>query len=217
MAQICRAMRQTASDPSLHGSITTMGAEPNIETLIREIKAARQGIESRDQKTIERVDEIERSINEVLLGMRRPSGTDFGADDGSLERKSAITMCQDRHAWRNQKIEGRFVEYAPGGSEIDEAINAQRAWKALLHHDDIQRLDDIERKSLSAFSFGSTGWVVPPQVSSRILSCLTDPNDVLSMFSQETISAGSIQYPIDNVEMQRMLRPVRHHRRAGHD
>ena len=57
--------------------------------------------------------------------------------------------------------------------------------------------DDLERKSLSSFSFGNTGWVIPPQISTRILSCLTDRSDVLSMCSQETISAGSIQYPID--------------------
>jgi HK97 family phage major capsid protein len=31
--------------------------------------------------------------------------------------------------------------------------------------------------------------------------CLVDPTDVLSLFSQERISAGSIQYPIDNSEM----------------
>jgi HK97 family phage major capsid protein len=181
--------------------ITTMGAEPNIRELLTEIKAARQSIVDRDQKTLDRLDELERGINDILVGLRRLGSASYG-DDRDLERKSAITMCQDRHAWRNQKNEGRWVDYVPGGDEIDEGIMAQKAWRAILRHGDIQRLDDIERKALSSFTFGSAGWVIPPQVSTRILSCLTDPTDVLSMFSQETISAGSIQYPIDNVEME---------------
>jgi HK97 family phage major capsid protein len=180
-----------------------MGAEPNnIRELLSEIKSARLDIGARDQKTRERIDELEISLNEVLLGMRRPGGESHGGDR-DLERKSAIQMCVDRHAWRNQKNEGgRWVEYRPGSDEVDEALSAMQAWRSILRHGDLQRLDDIERKALTSFSFGSAGWVVPPQVSTRILSCLTDPTDVLSMFSHEAISAGSIQYPIDNVEME---------------
>jgi len=125
--------------------------------------------------------------------MRRPGADGYGTDDRNLERKSAVQMCCDRYGWQHQKNEGRFVEYHPGGDEIDEAITAQQAWRNILRHGDIHRLEDLERKSLSAFSFGKTGWAIPPVVSSRILSCLTDPTDVLSMFSQETISSGAIQ------------------------
>jgi hypothetical protein len=103
-----------------------MGAEPDIKTLIGEIKAARRGIEDRDQKTVERVDELERSINEILIGLRRPGGGSYG-DASNLERKSAITMCQDRHLWQHQKNEGRWIEYTPGADEINEAITAQKA------------------------------------------------------------------------------------------
>jgi HK97 family phage major capsid protein len=111
-------------------------------------------------------------------------------------------MCQDRQSWQHPNEEGRWIEYQPNGTEIDEAINAHKAWRSIIRHGDMQRLDDLERKSLSSFSFGSSGWVVPPQVSSRVLSCLIDPTDVLSMFSHETISAGSIQYPINHSEAQ---------------
>jgi len=137
------------------------------------------------------------------LGKRRPSGGGgFGADDRGLERKSAIQMCVDRYGWQHQKNEGRWIDYMPGGDEIDEALTLHKAWRSILRHGDINRLDELERKSLSSFNFANAGWVIRPQVSSRILSCLVDPTDVLSMFQQETISADSIQYPIDNVEMQ---------------
>ena len=46
-----------------------MGAEPDIKTLIGEIRSAKQGIEARDQKTIDRVAELEASINDILVGL----------------------------------------------------------------------------------------------------------------------------------------------------
>jgi hypothetical protein len=94
------------------------------------------------------------------LGGHAPTccGGSYG-DDRDLERKSAVQMCVDRDAWRNQKNEGRWVDYVPGGDEVDEAVNAMRGWRSLLRCGDLQRLDDIERKSLTSFSFGSAGCV----------------------------------------------------------
>ena len=85
---------------------------------------------------------------------------------------------------------------------MDEGTNAMKAWCYMLRLGDLQRLDDVERKSLSSFVFSSAGWITPPQVSSRILSCLTNPADFMSLFGQEQISAGSIQMPIDNSEFE---------------
>jgi HK97 family phage major capsid protein len=149
-----------------------------------------------------RLREVEASLNEHARKIAHGWGDYSAAADRDSVHTSAILMCQDRNSWRNQKNEGRWVEYAPSSTEIEEATVAQRAWRSILRHGDLQRLDDLERKSLSAFSFGNTGWVIPPEVSTRILSCLSDPDDVLSMFSNETISAGSIIYPIDDSEMQ---------------
>jgi len=77
-----------------------------------------------------------------------------------------------------------------------------KAYKALLRHGDLQRLDPLEQKSLSSFSFSNAGWVVPPVVSAQILSCLTEPADFLSVFGQEQISSGSIQVPLDSSELE---------------
>jgi hypothetical protein len=51
--------------------------EPN-DRLIRQITAAREDIEGRDRKNVERINEMERSINEILVGMRRPSRDSYG-------------------------------------------------------------------------------------------------------------------------------------------
>lgn len=178
-----------------------MGAEPYFGALLAEIKSARQGLASRDQRTIERVDELEASLNQILVGMRRP-GADRG-DDRDLERKSAIEMCEDRRSWSMQKSEGgRWLDYQPSRDEIEEAIGAQRSFKALLRSNgDFRRLEPIEQKNLSAFSFGNNGWAVPSEFSSRVLSCLVDPSDFLSLLPQATVSGASITYPLDNSEL----------------
>ena len=60
-------------------------------------------------------------------------------------------MCRDRYSWLHQKNEGRWIEYQPSSTELDEATTAQKAWRA-MRHGDLQRLDDLERKSLSSFT-----------------------------------------------------------------
>ena len=160
-----------------------MSAAPDIKTLLNEIKAARQAVETRDGQTQERVAELESSINEILLGMRRPGG-DGGYGDGAIERKDAWQMCMDRHSWEVQKMEGRDVGYTPSSDEIESAIIAQKAWRKIIRHGRLERLDHEEQKSLSAFSFGgSASCMSPPEVSSRILSCLTDETDFMSLLS----------------------------------
>lgn len=65
----------------------------------------------------------------------------------------------------------------------------------------IDRVDAEFKKSLSAFSFGSAGLMLPPQQSNRVLRCLVDPTDFASLADQITISGPSIEFLIDNVEM----------------
>jgi HK97 family phage major capsid protein len=176
-----------------------MHADDDVaHTLVAELRKAKTLIERGNTTLNERVDEIERSLNEVLIGQRRPGADSYTADDRELERKSALTMCHDRHSWQHQRNEGKWIEYRPSGDEIDEAVTAQRAIRAILRHGDFARLDHVEQKSLSSFVFGSSGWVVPPEMSSRILSCLTDETDFMSLLSQQTISSGSVQFPLDN-------------------
>jgi HK97 family phage major capsid protein len=173
--------------------------EAMTRTLLTEIRKATLLIEQRDAVLTDRVTDVEKSLNEVLVGMRRPGADGYGGDAGDLdERKSAVEMCQARFNWQHQKIEGRPLAYHPSSAEIDDAVSAQKALRAIMRHGDFARLDHIEQKSLSSFSFAGSGWVVSPEMSSRILSCLTDETDFMSLLSQETISAGSVQFPLDN-------------------
>jgi hypothetical protein len=78
-------------------------------------------------------------------------------------------MCHIKHALTVPKDDGIRTEYVPDSGAIDEALAARRAFKKMLHHGDPNRLDNLERKSLSAFSIGSTGFLSPQERSSQVL------------------------------------------------
>jgi len=79
---------------------------------------------------------------------------------------------------------------------------ATKAIRSLLRHGDLERLPAEERKSLTSFNFGNSGWILPPQMANNVLSCLVDQTNVASLMGQATISAGSIVFPVDNVNFE---------------
>src|SRR5262249_11243104 len=46
------------------------------------------------------------------------------------------------------------------------------------------------------------GFILPPQLSDRVLSCLVDESDVAALMGQASTSAGSLKFLVDNVRMQ---------------
>jgi HK97 family phage major capsid protein len=173
----------------------------DADELVHELKKSRTAIERGNTALNERVDDVERSINELLVGARRPGAESYGTSR-DLEQKHAIELCLDRKSWSQQKYEGRRDEYVPSSAEIQEAIDCAHAFKALLRNSgDYRRLDHDEQKSLSAFTFGANQWVLPTEFSNRVLTCLTDMTDFLSLLPVETISGASITFPFDNSEL----------------
>src|SRR5262249_27233417 len=100
------------------------------------------------------------------------------------------------------KLEGDVApDYTPSPSEIADAMVARRALKNLFRHGDVARLDPTEKKSLSAFNFGSNQFLLAPEMSNRILSCLEDETDVSGLVGSVVTSAGSIKFLIDNARI----------------
>jgi len=144
-----------------------MGYEPTeLHTLVEEIKRASADIATGDQRTASRFDEVERSVNELFKRIGRP-GSVTERDDDADERKSAADLCILKHDLQQPKVDVAAAEYAPSSNEIDEAVRANRAMKALWRHADPGKLDPMERKSLSAFSMGNTGFLVAPEAVAR--------------------------------------------------
>jgi HK97 family phage major capsid protein len=65
----------------------------------------------------------------------------------------------------------------------------------------IEQLPVDQRKSLSSFSLGSSGFFLPPEMSTTVLSCLEDTSDVTGLVSNTPISGPSIKFPIDNSKL----------------
>jgi hypothetical protein len=166
--------------------------------LVEQIKETSQSIERSDNTFTKRLDGIEQSVNTLFRKVGRP-GADGGADDASFERKSAIEMCRVKHALDVPKIE--TCEYVPSSAHIDAAIAARRGLRALIRHGGMNKLDAFERKSLSAFSFGTNQFMMAPEMSNQVLRCIVDPTDLSGLVNQVTISAGSIKFLIDNARM----------------
>jgi HK97 family phage major capsid protein len=168
----------------------------NLGDLAAEIRKASTLLERGDA----RIDGIEASVNELFRKVGRPAFNYHGGDDGD-ERKDAIGLCLTKHLLDRPKDDGVAPNYTPGSGEIDEALRCKKAIVKLFRTGELGHLDQAERKSLRSFSLGGSNFILPPQMSSRVLSCIVEPFNLAGLVHNETISAGSIQFPIDNSRM----------------
>jgi hypothetical protein len=67
----------------------------------------------------------------------------------------------------------------------------------------LDQLPMIERKALTSFNMGASGFILQPEMSDKILSCLADITDLSGLVGQITISAGSIKFMVDDVRIMR--------------
>ncbi len=86
-----------------------------LSDLVREIKQASENIEMGDARTAERIEGLEKHINELYKKTSRPGGFDGYREDELYERKSAVEMCKMRHNERLPKSDLTTAEYAPTG------------------------------------------------------------------------------------------------------
>jgi hypothetical protein len=125
-----------------------------------------------------RLDGIEKSINELYLKHSRP-GSFETKDDVAFERKDAIGLCRHRRNLTIPKVDTGVPDpddYTTTPAEIDEALLCRKAMRSLFRHGDIGRLDHLEKKSLSSFSFGNNGFLLAPEMSNQVLRCIVHPN-----------------------------------------
>src|SRR5262249_28808654 len=173
-----------------------MGAE-SLAELVAEVKAASAAFERGDSRTNERIDTLERSVNNLMVKVQRPGAEATGASDNDLIRKDAHELCILKHQLTVPKNDGMST-YSPSPSEIDEATAYRCGLQNLWRVGDANRFDATIRKSMSSFSFGTNQFLMPPQLSNQILSCIVDPTDVTGLVNVVQISAPSIQFMIDN-------------------
>jgi len=168
--------------------------EPEIllNNILAEIRSASAGLEARDK----RVHELERAVNEVMKHMGRPSGGHaFGDTDG---RAQAIELLEQKHFAATTK---RDVSLPPPNfseAQLDEAKLAIAGVRSLMHSTSIDQVPLDQRKALSSFSFGSQGFLLAPEMSQTILSCLETTTDIAGLMNNVSISGPGIKFLVDN-------------------
>jgi len=168
-----------------------------LAQLVDEIRLASANIRTADDETRRQIRAVEASVNDLYRKVGRP-GAEIG-DDGD-ERTSAIGLCQI-HKETVTEDDVHTANYVPSSTEIQTALLARKGLKALFRTGHIDRLEPEYRKSLSSFSFGNSGFMLMPEMSTRVLSCLVDPTDLSGLMDSITISSPSIRFMIDNARM----------------
>jgi HK97 family phage major capsid protein len=163
--------------------------------LLKEVRATRDTLGTTDERRNHRIDQFESAINDIMRRIGRP-GIDGGPNTVD-ERKSACDYLQLHHALKAGP-QAQPIDFGP--QELDQAAIARKAFAPYLRSGDFARMIEPEKKALSEFSMGNIGILVPPEISDRILSCLTDPGDLAGTVDSMTISSGAVQFLVDNVD-----------------
>src|SRR5262249_41990616 len=157
-----------------------MAQETSLAALVEEVRKAAASMADGDERLRARVDTIEKSVNEIYRRVQRPGADNSGTDSGDV-RKEASDFCVLRRHITVPKSDGGNVIYTPSSAEIDDAMTARTALTNLWRLADPNRLEPLQRKSLSSFSFGTNEFLLPPVMASQVLSCIVDPTDLASL------------------------------------
>jgi len=204
-----------------------MPPEINLSDLVTEIKAISGNITAADEEHTKRLEgletsleanaghfvklddgmklfdkkfeSLETSINDLWKRASRPGAE--GRDEGNAkERAYAIEFLEMRHEERVRKKDAdhpfTFTE-----EQVKDAIAYRKALTRAVNTVDANSLPQEIRKSLTAFALGSNGWVLAPEQSNRVISCIVDPTDLAGMMASMNISGPAVKFPIDNQRM----------------
>ena len=171
----------------------------DLAELVEQFRETSRAIERGDDRFNARLDSFQKDLDSVLLRMNRPgaSGDGYGSSDAHAR---AVQLCKTRHELNVPKDAGRDT-YSPSSSEIEEALLHRKAVSLLWRSGDPTQLPGDLRKSLSSFSFGTNNFMLAPEQSDRILSCIVYPSDIGGLFDSMTTSAPSVKFLIDNPRM----------------
>jgi HK97 family phage major capsid protein len=162
-------------------------------------KADKSAVDKVSADLARHVGALQAAVDSLSKKVNRPGGSSH--DSGSIDqRANARELCLQKHLLRVPKIDhGGEFRFAPSEAELDEATAAIAGFKAMLKAGDISTLPEIQKKGLTAFQMGASGYILPPELGSEILSCLVLPTDVVGLTNNISISGPSIRYLVDNV------------------
>lgn len=181
-----------------------MTAYANLgEQLAAEIRATRESLAASDGRRDRALDAlaaeqaaIKSRVDDLCCVVMQPgsSAGGFGSDPAGGARTAAIESCRHRREHITEKYEGAWQ---PSHDEIQAAQDYSAAFPDLLRRG---RADAVQlhKASLSAFTFASNDFLVPSEMSGRILRCVVDQTDLAGIVGNQTTSAATLRFLVDN-------------------
>jgi HK97 family phage major capsid protein len=136
---------------------------------------------------------LQEAVNQLSKKVQRPDAGGEGGDS----KEQAVALLEAKHYARVTKRDPNHV-FTYTEDQVTEATMAIKAMRNLMHCTNITELPEDQRKALSAFNLGSTGFFLAPEMSSTILSCIEDVTDITGLMSNISISSPSIKFMVDN-------------------
>ena len=188
-----------------------MSSEETVSRLLSEVSSARRAVENGDtsfgRKLAElerRTDNITRTADQMIAKLHRAGGMQVGGagEDFEAERKQALGLLELKQQFRSTKRDPAAEPLRPTEEQITEAATACKAIKAVMHSTDVTQLTPEQRKSLTSFNMGASGFILPPEMSNQILSCLVYPTDVSGLMGNMAVAGPSIKFLVDNAMLE---------------
>lgn len=161
-------------------------------------KKALTDLKSQTAEFGNRLEGFEGSINELYKKVGRP-GAEV-SDNDAKERAAARELLEIKHELKIPKKDPDHP-FKPTEDEIKTAMIYRKALPAMMATTDHNTLPDEFRKSLTSFAFGSNSFIMAPEISNRVISCIVDPTDLTGLMDSMTISSPSVRFMIDNQRM----------------
>ena len=193
----------------------------NVAELIREVTRTRDEIMRADSVRLEKIaakadkGELDRladhvaknvaalqvAVNSISRKIGRPGASALGGEfSPGAERAAARGLLELKHMVRQPKADPLHV-FNPSEDDLTEAEIACKAMRHVLKlSGGIEGLDGIQRKALSSFALGSSGWLLPPDWSQTILSCLQAKTDLTGLVTNLTTTGSSLKLFKDSAE-----------------
>src|SRR5262245_5718618 len=129
------------------------------------------------------IGKLQAAMNALSTKVGRPTA---GMGIVVSEETEARALCESRFRLRVPKFDAA-MPFSTADTDIDDAVNAIRGIKRLFKlPGGVEQLGPAERKGLSSFNLGSSGFILPPEMSSTVLSCLTDASDMAGVVGSTT-------------------------------
>jgi HK97 family phage major capsid protein len=196
-----------------------------ISELLREVQTTRDAIQRADQTRVAAIENkadrgevqkisdhlakqvaaLQAAVDSISRKIGRPGASALGAEfSAGADAAAARSLVELKYRLRIPKHDPQHP-FAPSMDDVSEAETAIKAMRHLLRTTSIDTLDHVERKALTSFQLGSSGFLLPPEWSSRILSCLEDKTNLTGLVNNIPISGASLKMFADSSDFDEAL------------